>query len=340
MVTLRIHLYIRHFNADIWIFGSEYLLKQANFLFGKYYRRAIQLLASQFYRNPDQDLGRSMLVAGTARSGTVWLADMIASQISCRTLFEPFNPDLVPEYREFHYFQYMRPGSENKKLHAFAQSVFSGQIRNSWVDHQNERVFPKYRLVKEIRANLMLRWLHDNFPAVPIIFIMRHPCAVVLSRMQLGWATDRDIDPFLSQPELVTDQLAPHLDTIRHARTEEEKHAVIWSVTNLVPLKQFQSDGFKIVFYEDLCTQPEVELTSVFKVLGKAYPKTDIGRITGRPSQTTRKNSAILIGTDKVGSWKKSLEVSQIDNILRIVDAFGLSHLYGDSPLPLNRSVL
>jgi hypothetical protein len=315
-------------------------LKQANFWFGKHYRRAIQLFASHFYRNPDQNLARSTLVAGTARSGTVWLADMIASQVPCRIMFEPFNPELVPEYREFHYFQYMRPGSQNKNLYIFAHSVFTGVIRNSWIDHQNQQIFPKYRLVKEIRVNLMLRWLHDNFPEVPIIFLMRHPCAVALSRMQLGWATDRDIEPFLSQPSLVLDHLAPYIDTIRNAKTDEEKHAVIWSVSNLIPLKQFQATGLKVVFYEDLCTQPEIELPAIFEALGQEYLETDVTRIAGRPSQTTRKDSAIVIGTDKVESWKESLSSTQIDNILRIVDAFGLSHLYGDSSLPLNRKVL
>ena len=57
--------------------------------------------------------------------------------------------------------------------------------------------------------------------------------------MELGWDTDSDIEPFLSQPDLVEDHLRDHLDIIQTANTDEEKHAIIWCVSNLVPLKQF-----------------------------------------------------------------------------------------------------
>ena len=313
-------------------------LKQMTFWSRKLYRRAIQVLGSHFYFNPNPDMRRSILVTGTARSGTTWLGDLIASQVPSRILFEPFNPDLVSAYSRFHYFQYMRPGTENPEFYAFAQKIFTGEIRNRWIDRQNERIISKVRLVKEIRVNLALKWLHDNFPEVPIIFIIRHPCAVVLSRMELGWATDRDIEPFLSQLQLVEDYLSSYLDLIRSARNIEEKHAVIWSVNNLVPLKQFSSDELNVVYYENLCTQPEAELPGIFKTIGYEYSGPIVDTID-RPSQTTRAGSAVVSGTDKIGSWKQKLSCSQIDDILRIVHAFGLSHLYGDSSLPLKKSI-
>ena len=313
-------------------------LKPMSFWTEKYYRRALQLLGSNLYLNPDPDLHRSILVAGTARSGTTWLGDLITAQIPSRVLFEPFNPDLVPEYRNFSYFQYMRPGSESPEFHAFAQKVFTGRIRNRWIDRQNERIFSNARLVKEIRANLALRWLHENFPEVPILFLVRHPCAVVLSRMELGWATDGDIVSFLSQPDLIEDHLAPHLDLIHSLSSDEEKHTAIWSVSNLVPLRQFLPGELKIVYYEDLCTQPEMELPGIFKTIGyrEAVRGADVIR---RPSQTSRKTSAVVIGTNKIGSWKNRLSRSQVDNILRVVDSFGLGNLYGDSLVPLKENV-
>jgi sulfotransferase family protein len=313
-------------------------LQQLTFWSRKYYRRAIQLFGSHLYFNPNPDIRKSILVAGTARSGTTWLGDLIASQIPSRILFEPFNPDLVSDYRHFHYFQYLRPGTENPEFYAFAQKIFTGKIRNGWIDRQNERIFSKFRLVKEIRANLALKWLHDNFPEVPIILIVRHPCAVVLSRMELGWATDHDIEPFLSQPQLVEDYLGPYMNLIRSAKNSEEKHAVIWSISNLVPLKQFRSGELKVVYYEDLCTQPEMELPGIFEAIGCQYSGSLITSST-QPSQTTRRASAVVTGTNKIGNWKKKLSPTQIDNILQVVQAFGLGHLYGESALPLNKTV-
>jgi hypothetical protein len=310
-------------------------LKRLRFWSRKLYRRAIQEIGSRFYINPDTDSRKSILVAGTARSATTWLGDLIASQIPCRILFEPFNPDLVPQYRGFSYFQYMRPGTENPEFCAFARKVFSGEIRNHWIDHQNERIHSKYRLIKEIRINLALKWLHDNFPQLPIILLLRHPCAVVSSRMELGWATDEDIEPFLSQPDLIEDHLGPYLHLIKNARTAEEKHAIIWSVSNLVPLKQFQSNQIKIIYYENLCTQPEIELPNLFASIGQNYERPRLDQMN-RPSQTTRTTSAVVGGTDKITQWKKKLSPPQIDNILRVVESFGLDHLYSYSFLPLH----
>ena len=302
----------------------------------KLIRRASQIVGSRFYVNPPGDVNKSIFVAGTARSGTTWLGDLIASQIPCRILFEPFNPNLVPEYREFNYFQYMRPANNNAAFFHFAQKVFSGEIRNHWIDRQNEELLPKYRLIKEIRANLSLKWLHNNFPMVPIIFLMRHPCAVVLSRMELGWATDDDIQPFLLQPQLVADYLREHLEFIQRVRTEEEKHAIIWSISNLVPLTQFEPGELKIVYYENLCARPEFELPSVFTSIGQRYDAAALGKIN-RPSQTTRVASPVVSGNDRISHWKKKLSPRQIDIILQVVERFGLHHIYADSYLPLNK---
>ena len=313
-------------------------MKRIRFWSRKLFRRVVQEFGSRFYVNPDAALRKSILVAGTARSGTTWLGDLIASQIPCRILLEPFNPNLVPEYRGFSYFQYMRSGSENPEFRAFARLVFTGEIRNRWVDHQNERIVSEYRLIKEIRANLALKWLHDNFPEIPIIFLMRHPCAVVSSRIELGWATDSDIQPFLSQPDLMADYLCDYREFIRNAKTEEEKHAIIWSISNLVPLKQFQPGELKIVYYEHLCTQPELELPAILTSIGQRYEATAMDKIN-RPSQTTRETSAIVNGKGQISHWKQKLTPLQIDNILRVVEKFGMGDTYNDSLLPVRKGV-
>ena len=313
-------------------------MKRIRFWSRRLFRRVVQEFGSRFYVNPDADLRKSILVAGAARSGTTWLGDLIAAQIPCRILFEPFNPDLVPEYRSFGYFQYLRPGTENSEFYTFAQNVFTGKIRNRWVNRQNERIVSEYRLIKEIRANLALKWLHENFPEIPIIFLMRHPCAVVSSRMELGWATDSDIEPFLSQPDLMADYLCDYREFIRNAKTDEEKHAIIWSISNLVPLKQFQPGELKIIYYEHLCIQPELELPAIFTSIGQRYGATTMEKINW-PSQTTRETSAVVNGKGQISYWKQKLTPLQIDNILRVIEKFGLGDFYNDSLLPVRKGV-
>jgi hypothetical protein len=177
--------------------------------------------------------------------------------------------------------------------YTYCLRVFSGSIRNKWIDRQVSTLFPKYRVIKEIRANLFLKWLHDNFPSIPILFLVRHPCAVVLSRMQLKWATDGDIEPFLSQEKLVEDYLYDKLDLIMNAKTPEEKHAIIWCISNLVPLKQFNPGELNIVFYENLCLRPEVEIPRIFQIIGHEYNNTIFSSLK-KPSGTVTNSSAVM----------------------------------------------
>jgi hypothetical protein len=302
-------------------------------------RRIIRAFCSRLYRETHRDTGRSIMVAGTARSGTTWVTDLIASQISCRVLFEPFHSGLVEPFQQFSYFQYMRPDEQNQGLQAYCHRVFTGDIRHKWIDREVERIFPQYRVVKDIRANLLLAWLHSRFPEVPLLFVIRHPCAVVLSRMQLGWWTDQDIEPFLSQPKLVDDFLADKMEVISRARTAEEKHAIIWCISNLVPLRQFPAAKLAVIFYESLCMQPEREVPKMFQAIGHKYDEA-VFALAQRPSTTTARTSAIVTGEDRVIRWKRELSPQQISNILSVVEDFELDYIYGDSPTPQVESLL
>ena len=309
----------------------------------KIVRRASRALSSRFYVDSEQDPRRSIIISGTGRSGTTWLASLLSSRIACRIMFEPFHSGKIPQFSRYHLFQYMRPYQRDDELYRYACDVLSGNIRHPWIDWQNEHLFPKYRLVKEIRANLFLKWLHNKFTETPLLFILRHPCAVVLSRMEMKWATSSDIQPFLNQEELILDHIEEKLDIIHKASTIEEKHAIIWCISNYVPLRQFEQNELNVVFYEDLCTQPEVELPRLFEVVGLEFKRSFLN-LVNRPSATAGVTSAVMTGEHKILRWKRELTSTQIDNILQIVQEFGLDQFYTDSPVPqasaLSNSVL
>jgi hypothetical protein len=300
----------------------------------KLHTRIIQAICSKLYQDTDKDIRKSIMVAGAARSGTTWLGNIISSQIPCRIMFEPFHAKKVEAFRRFHYFQYMRPAEQNSELQSYCQKIFTGHIRHGWIDRKVEHLLPRHRLVKEIRANLFLKWIHTKFPEIPLLFIIRHPCAVVLSLMQLAWATDTDIASFLSQPKLIDDLLADKMDIIRRAQTAEEKYAIIWCISNLVPIKQFHSSELNVVFYENLCLRPEAEVPKIFRAIRHEYEASVFEQIEV-PSSTTVRTSAVVTGSNKVALWKNELSSQQINNILSIVKRFELDYIYDDSVAPL-----
>jgi Sulfotransferase family len=300
----------------------------------KLQRRLINEVCKKLYRDTDRDIGKSVIIAGTGRSGTTWLADLISSQIPCRIMFEPFHPGKIKEFSQFNYFQYMRPTEPNDALLSYCHKVFTGNIRDAWIDSKLVRIFPRLRIIKDIRVNLFLKWIHNQFPNVPILFIIRHPCAVVQSRLELRWDTDRDITPILSQKGLVDDFLSDKMDIIAGARTYEEKHAVIWCISNLIPIRQFQSNSLNVIFYENLCNNPEFEVPKIFSMINQ-WCQRPVFELTEKPSGTIKPFSAIVTGENKIARWKKKLSAVQITRILSVVEGFGLDYIYGDSYMPL-----
>jgi hypothetical protein len=297
-------------------------------------RRIARTFYGTFYRDEQHETARCVLVAGTARSGTTWVGDLLAARRPCRVMFEPFQPRKVAAYGGYEYFHYARPHEDDDALEAYCRAVFSGRIRHPWIDREVACLRPQMRLVKEIRANLILKWISLRFPEVRRLLVMRHPCAVVESRMRLRWATDSDIASFLAQPTLVTDFLADKLDLIASTTTDEGKHAIVWCISNLVPLRQFASGGLPLVFYEDLCLRPERELPRVLTALGLSADDGISLDSFDRPSSTTTATSGILSRRRSLQEWQDRLGTRRIDNVLRVVQAFGLADLYDAAGSP------
>ena len=297
-------------------------------------RRVKYLAYGRLYRDRYRDYSRTVMVSGVARSGTTWLGNIIASQGSNRLMFEPFNPWPVGPLHSANYIQYKRPTDEDAELADFCGRLFSGAIRHSWIDRHIDHLLPKGRVVKAVRANLMLAWLRQNFPQVRQVLLIRHPCAVVSSWLQLGWTAERDIAALLEQPKLVDDFLVNKWDLIKRANTIEERIAIVWCVNHLVPLQQAQSGDLHVVFYERLITQPEVEVPRLFRAVGREY-QDSIFDYLSKPSTTARPSSAVVTGHDRVTRWQKKLSAGQVNRIISVVAAFGLDYLYGDSTGPL-----
>jgi hypothetical protein len=297
-------------------------------------RRIARTFYATYYRDQHHETARCVLVAGTARSGTTWVGEILAAQRPCRVMFEPFQPHMVAAFHSYEYFHYARPHDDDAALESYCQLVFSGRIRHPWIDREVACLRPQMRLVKEIRANLFLKWISLRFPEVRRLFVLRHPCAVVESRMRLRWATDSDIASFLAQPALIADFLADKLDLIASTTTDEGKHAIIWCISNLVPLRQFASGGLPLVFYEDLCLHPERELPRMLTALGLGADDGAERDALDRPSSTTTAASGVLSRRRSLHEWQDRLGTRRIDNVLRVVEAFGLGHLYDAAGSP------
>src|SRR5690348_9305469 len=154
----------------------------------------------------------------------------------------------------------------------------------------------------------MLKWMKAHFDGVRLVLMMRHPCADANSRLQLGWQSH--LDELLAQDDLMADHLAPYAAHIRSAQTPFEKHVFLWCVENYVPLRQLERGDVHLVFYENLCEQPEAEVERLFAFLGRPVEPAVFGRLS-QPSELSREESAAVRGGSLVDSWRRFVDASQ-----------------------------
>ena len=275
----------------------------------------------------------TLFLAGSPRSGTTWVAERVAGQ-GLRLIFEPFHPDEVGTSSVFDHRQYLRPSDADPRFLRPAERILRGRIRSSWVNRYNRRLLPARRLIKEVRANLFLGWLHAHFPWMPIVLVLRHPGAVAASQRAVDWDFSAHPARLLDQEALVEDHLAPFASLLEDAQSPVEQAVAVWSAENYVPLRQFRRGEIHLVCYEHLLVRPEEELQRLLSFYQVPYSSKVLAGID-RPSGVTAKDSAVVSGGDPLRAWQDRLDESDRTRIVRILEPFGLDALYGDGPMPL-----
>lgn len=277
----------------------------------------------------------TVFLAGTGRSGTTWVEDIINFDGSFRVLFEPFHAKKVSLLNEWNYRQYLRSEIQDERFLGPATEILSGRIQDEWIDQFPEIGSPRKRLIKDIRANLLLKWIKTRFPEVPIILLLRHPCAVAHSKLKLGWETH--LHDFLLQDELLEDFLWPFVRKIEAAASHGdvfEKHIFLWCIENYVPLKQFSQNEIHVSFYEDVCVNPQKEIMRMFSFIGETFSSAVLAGIK-KPSAYSRQESAIGSNRSFLGNWQSEISPTQIHRTGEILKIFGLEAVYGKENFPL-----
>src|SRR5579863_2499993 len=209
----------------------------------------------------------AILLAGTQRSGTTWIADVIDYDGRYRYMYEPFNARRVPLAAAFPYGTYLRPDDVESEHVNPARAILSGRMRHPAVDRTFRRPYYRRRLIKETYANLFLAWLHARFPDVRIALLLRHPCAVAASKVRLGWASM--LPELREQPQLIADHLAPFSSVIDSAADAFEEHIVNWCIQTYVPLRQLKGRGVHVCFYEEFCGDGRAAAERLFSYFGR-----------------------------------------------------------------------
>lgn len=284
------------------------------------------------------DFRKTVFLAGSGRSGTTWLQEIINYANDFRILFEPFRPDKVELVRHWKNIQYIRPKEKSEKYFSPMKDILSGRIKNVWVDTYNKRLFSNKRIIKAIHANLLLYWVKQHFPEVPIILILRHPCAVANSKLNIVEKHFRfktnPLEEFISQDQLMDDFLHPYESELRQSHSVFETFIYMWCIEYLIPLTLFNDGDVFVTFYESLCVNPQEEIENIFSYINLPYSQSVLNQLT-TPSPVSRSSSAIISGGNLIQSWRKNITDDNIQSALEILNTFGMDVVYNDGDMPL-----
>lgn len=305
------------------------------------------------------------LLAGSGRSGTTWILDVLAETNKVRPVFEPLNPYMVADARP--YANHYLPAESNAPgLEKLVRDIVSGGFESHWTDYrihagtlmpglasfrtlggiaslgvQWKNAWQRYRrfkpmkaysppLLKIIRGNFLLEWFAGHFNA-RIVFVVRHPGAVVESRLRSPW------DPYVT---LARYEETGVIDAIgaryRHLLAEKldvtEAHALVWCIGNQWPLEWAAATGHTVVAYENLIADGETEWQRIIDTYGFKFNPCN-AEILDRPSQQAG------FGWDKrkggvLDSWVDRLGQRNLAAVERVLTEVGFTDYHADQVMP------
>lgn len=287
----------------------------------------------------------TILVAGSPRSGTTWLSEIIATLPGYKLFDEPLHLDAHPQARDcgFEWRTLIDPEASAPVKADYLRNVFSGKVSEGWKLKANTRVGRAFELVsnsnavvKTVRSNRMLHWIHNTFALRDIVFIIRHPCAVVASRLSYdgAWEVERNEITFDDYCDSLSPSLVDTLPDVFPLRSEAEIWAMSWGLDHVVPFSLHANGQYPwtLVPYERLVTNGEGELQRLFSYLEADVPSAASAHL-GSPSGSASEDLHATHADSQLSKWKRKLTSGQIDDILRIVHAFDFD-MYTEDVIP------
>ena len=270
---------------------------------------------------------KPILITGSHRSGSTWLASMLALSKNSLMAHEPFNIqswayalDGLAKY----WFTYAPALPQDAALEAFSK-VIEQRTRKIFLKNQLQHWIPPLRqqrlIIKDPIAALSSDWIAKNFD-LEVIVLVRHPAAFAASLKRLGWW--HPLEHFLKQTTLMQRHLQPYRAEIASKPQDiVEQAAIIWKCLYGVLLTYLDSHpNWLVSKHEVLSSNPVAELRALYETLGLQWSAkveenvlryTRCGNSVDAPKGTVhhlRRDSVA-----NIARWKETLTAEEIARV-------------------------
>ena len=215
---------------------------------------------------------KPILITGSHRSGTTWLANMLALGRGTLIAHEPFQNEswaYALDGLAERYFTYAPELPQDEARKAF-EKVLKRRTRKIFLKNEPQHWLPPLRrgrlIIKDPIAAFSSDWLAKNF-ALEVIVLVRHPAAFAASLKRLGWK--HPFEHFLEQDLL----MGRHLEQYRNEIASKpddivDQASLLWNCIYSVLFSFLECNpNWLLRKHEDLSKNPIPELRSLYEAL-------------------------------------------------------------------------
>ncbi|UZS00180.1 hypothetical protein [Chondrinema litorale] len=297
---------------------------------------------------------KNIFLFSTPRSGSTWLTELISTQPQFKMVKEPFNirKDYVRENLGLNTWEDILDPTKSNKIAAYLNSFIDGTYK----DIRLKRPVPFSPLWKPITSRIIFKilfagesdfnWFKENFNG-EIIFLLRHPIPVALSREICP-----RLDSFINSAfiEYFNKEEKQYAESIIKDGTPFEKSILDWCFQNVLPLRT-QNDAWLTVSYEQTVLQPEIVIDSLLNKFHFKKPEKIRDRLntaSGSTVKSSEESKKILLDPDQihknkkwlVEKWEQKIDDAQHKKAFEILDAFGIDYYEYKNFLPKEKYLL
>jgi len=273
----------------------------------------------------------------SARSGSTWFAEILSSQSDIVYVDEPLNWKRfisnkipIPPSYEFIY------SSPNRKevLKKYFEDIFENRITLHfplalWKDTYS--ISPTRYAFKLINGKELINWFEEIFD-IKVVYLIRHPIATSLSRINWGWMDiNKRFEYLLNSSEfrnLAGEELVNYANKKLSHGSQLEKFVTGWCIENYIPLVHLDKEKWTFVSYEQMVIYPK----KTCKLLKNRLGIKDLDMMLKHVKMPSKSNSAYKntknkIKNDKkrlglVTKWKNNVTDQEIDDVFEILSHF------------------
>ena len=271
----------------------------------------------------------AFLIFGDPRSGSTWLAELIAEASKRIIIDEPLNlnyaKNKVPT--DFGWRQDIPVDQDWKEALNYFSGIFDGKNIPSDCLQKNSIasfISAKSGVYKIIRGNRLLHWLKANFQfRYKPIFLIRHPLAMIHSLSKhSSWSND--YKPYKLPESRNIEVYEKHFTFLNGLQSNEEQILSHWCISNEAYFKNDTLMQEVIVLkYEDLLLDPEKEVKGIFKEWGV---EGKMSNIAWRKPSTTSDKQGNISPEIQLDNWKKEMNKEQQRKFNRVLEYFEVAY--------------